>query len=439
VLLKLFRGKSQALQAYNQTAKSDSILNDIFSLENSYKAFEGRLSGLRDPYLMTKRKDFEQDFRAGVRKNPKTQSDENIWQQISQLNETRRKYAAENLIFQPSFTPEGFALAQTMAVYGSQLENNAGAQSGNTNSKPDQFVQTILNAPKPESMQLEEFLLAAHLETAQTFLGDNDSYVKAALQTRTPREAAKSIIASSKIYDQDYRRSLIEKGGAAINQDNDPLLKLAQQSITRFQTATSNFAQVNTRLASLRARLGRLLFDIYGTNIPPDATFSLRISDGIVKGYEYNGTVAPAKTTFFGLYDRYHSFNKEYPWSLPEKWLNPSLELLRSPVNFVSTNDIIGGNSGSPMINRNAEAVGLIFDGNIESLPGAFIYEPTKNRTVSVHAGGIIAAMKYVYKADRIVTELTNAPGMQIKAASNPSANNSNTKTSKTNKKSRKK
>ena len=107
------------------------------------------------------------------------------------------------------------------------------------------------------------------------------------------------------------------------------------------------------------------------------------------------------------MYDRHYSHGEKYPWDLPERWLNPSMDLLKSPVNIVSTNDIIGGNSGSPMINRNKEAVGLIFDGNIESLPGNFIFDEESNRTVSVHAGGIHAALKYVYKADRIVKELS--------------------------------
>jgi hypothetical protein len=106
------------------------------------------------------------------------------------------------------------------------------------------------------------------------------------------------------------------------------------------------------------------------------------------------------------LYDRFASNDGKFPWSLPERWKNPPAELLRSPLNFVSTNDIIGGNSGSPIINKKGEAVGLVFDGNIESLPGNFIYDPVANRTVSVHAGGIIAALKYIYKADRIVKEL---------------------------------
>jgi hypothetical protein len=152
--------------------------------------------------------------------------------------------------------------------------------------------------------------------------------------------------------------------------------------------------------------LAQLFFEVYGKAIPPDATFSLRIADGIVKGYEYNGTTAPSKTTFYGLYDRYYAFDKKFPFSLPQKWQNPPLELLKAPMNFVSTNDIIGGNSGSAIINQNKEAVGLIFDGNIESLPGRFIYTDEANRTVSVHAGGMFAALKYIYKAKRLTEEL---------------------------------
>jgi hypothetical protein len=149
-----------------------------------------------------------------------------------------------------------------------------------------------------------------------------------------------------------------------------------------------------------------MMYDAYGTRIPPDATFSLRFADGLVKSYTYNGTKAPVNTTFYGLYDRYYSFGKSNPWDLPERWKNPPAELLKEPMNFISTNDIIGGNSGSPMINRKREVVGLIFDSNMEGLPGNYIYLPEKNRTVSVHAGGIIAGLKYIYKADRIVTEL---------------------------------
>ena len=107
------------------------------------------------------------------------------------------------------------------------------------------------------------------------------------------------------------------------------------------------------------------------------------------------------------MYDRYYSFDGKWPWSLPERWAHPSMDLLKAPMNFVCTPDIIGGNSGSPVINVKREVVGLVFDGNIESLPGKFIFDEESNRTVAVHAGGIVAALRYVYKADKLVAELT--------------------------------
>jgi len=155
--------------------------------------------------------------------------------------------------------------------------------------------------------------------------------------------------------------------------------------------------------------LGRALYDVYGTTIPPDATFTLRISDGIIKSYEYNGTIAPPKTTFYGMYDRYYSFAKQYPWSLHERWINPPAEFkLETPFNFISTNDIIGGNSGSPVINKDAEIVGLVFDGNIESMSDEFIYSSDAPHTVSVDSQGLHEAIKDMYKVTRLALELEN-------------------------------
>lgn len=188
--------------------------------------------------------------------------------------------------------------------------------------------------------------------------------------------------------------------------DKDPLLKAGRLLLPAYKEAATAFGGSGAARRALESKIGNEVYQIYGLNIPPDATFTLRLADGIVKSYDYNGTVAPVKTTYYGLYDRFASNDGKFPWSLPERWKNPPAELLRSPLNFVSTNDIIGGNSGSPIINKKGEAVGLVFDGNIESLPGNFIYDPVANRTVSVHAGGIVAALKYIYKADRIVKEL---------------------------------
>jgi hypothetical protein len=191
-----------------------------------------------------------------------------------------------------------------------------------------------------------------------------------------------------------------------IKKAKDPLIKASEILVQRYNEAGAMFQASSAKRRVLESKIANQAFNVYGTSLPPDATFTLRISDGLVKSYEYNGTKAPIMTTYFGLYDRHYSFNQKFPWALPEKWANPPLELLKSPMNFVSTNDIIGGNSGSAIINEKGEAVGLVFDGNIESLPGNFIYDEEYNRTVSVHAGGIMAALKYIYKADRLVDEL---------------------------------
>ncbi len=166
--------------------------------------------------------------------------------------------------------------------------------------------------------------------------------------------------------------------------------------------------ELNNTLDVLNQSLGEVIFLVYGNNIPPDATSTIRISDGVIKEYEYNGTIAPGKTTYYGLWDRYESFGKNtYPWGLHERWKNPPAELeLSTAIGFASTNDIVGGNSGSSVININKEVVGLVHDGNIESLVGDIIFLEENNRTVSTDSDGLMQALKYVYKTDRLVKEL---------------------------------
>jgi Peptidase S46 len=390
IVLKRLKTTSLALQEYNQTLKSDSLLNKIFSLENSWKAISGHLGGLKDDYIIARRKAFENDFKAAVRANPKLKGDYAIWDELAIYNQIRKKYIKDIQLLNLPAVNDGCGLAAQVA--GKMVQANSSKLSGGSN-------ESFINAKAPKSMQLEELLLAAYLETASTFLNPEDPFLKTALAGKSPKEAAATLIKTTKIYDVEGRKAIVD--GAS-----DPLVDLAKMAIARNNEANDKFKEINPKITSIRAKMGKLLFDVYGTNIPPDATFSLRINDGIVKGYEYNGTVAPYKTTFAGMYDRHYSFDGKYPFDLPERWKNPPMELMKAPMDFVTTNDIIGGNSGSPMINRNKEAVGLVFDGNMESLPGNYIYLPEKNRAVGVHVGGMLAAMKYIYKADRLAKEL---------------------------------
>ena len=153
--------------------------------------------------------------------------------------------------------------------------------------------------------------------------------------------------------------------------------------------------------------IGRALFATYGTKVSPDATMTLRFSDGVVKGYPYNGTIAPYRTTFYGLFGRNLEFGNKHPFDLPDVWLENKDKIdLSKSVNFVSTNDITGGNSGSVVVNKNLEVVGLVFDGNIESLPNDYLFKDDIPRSVSVHVDAIMEAMAKIYNADRVVAEL---------------------------------
>ncbi|MCS7212469.1 MAG: S46 family peptidase, partial [Chloroherpetonaceae bacterium] len=407
--LRFLRARSTILKEYNQTAQSDSILNIIFSFENSIKAFSGQLRGLYDPYLFARKQAFEKDFRTKVAANPKLKGEEKVWEELRSIYAEMRKLFPERF----ALNPQGEGLQNAFLLMRLARLKEVGDTA--------QILQTqmqLLTSDNPD-MSLEPKLLAMHLEIALDYLGANDEYVKAALRGETPAAAAQRLFSSSKLYDKSFLASLAEKSAADISALRDPLMDLMKLAFSRFINANRRHFELNAKADGLRARLANLFFEVYGESTPPDATFSLRINDGIVKGYEYNGTEAPAKTTFYGLYDRYFSHDKKYPWSLPKRWQTPVPELLATPLNFVTTNDIIGGNSGSAVINRNLEAVGLIFDGNIESLPGSFIYTSESNRAVAVHAGGIVAALKYVYGADRLVEELT---GEKPKREVQPSA-----------------
>jgi Peptidase S46 len=226
-----------------------------------------------------------------------------------------------------------------------------------------------------------------------------------------PAALAKSVVGATKLADVTMRKTLFEGGAEPIARSGDPLIQLARriEPIIR-ELRAWNEEHIQSVETGAGEKIAAARFAVYGKNVYPDATFSLRISFGRVLGYEEDTTLVPYKTTFHGLYDRARSFDQKPPYDLPKRYREgqPKIDL-DTPLNFVYTADTIGGTSGSPIINRHAEIVGLNFDSNIQKLPNRYWYvdETEGGRAIGVHSAAIIEALKKIYGAGALVMELT--------------------------------
>ncbi|HEX8455104.1 MAG TPA: S46 family peptidase [Longimicrobium sp.] len=391
--LAVLNAQRTSLQRIGQAdpARGLELRDNIFSIENSIKAITGRREGALDPALFARKVDWERRFRASVQGDPARAARYGAaWDSITAFQAERRALAP-GLLYNAYLNsgPLGQAMALVRAAGGeAQFRGAAGAPL--TAARGEQVIE------------LAELLRVAQRNVPQ------DSVLRLVLAGRSPDDAATQIVSSYTLADTTARRQLLAGGAAAVQASTDPVIALARQVAPVVMARQRAMAAINVRETAQRNLLGRAFYEVYGTDVPPDATFTLRIADGVVKGYEANGTIMPWKTTFYGLYNRAYGFDqKTSDFDLPPRWDTPPAGLrLETPFNFVSTNDIIGGNSGSPMINRNSEVVGLIFDGNLQSLPGNFIFDETQNRTISVHSAGILEALRNVYRVQRLVDEL---------------------------------
>jgi len=277
-------------------------------------------------------------------------------------------------------------------------------------SKLESFKFGLLS-PAPIYPELEEAVLTAWLEEGLKTLGGNDPFIKAAMSDAEPSEIVKRAVQETKLKDVAFRKSLLEGGADAIAKSTDPMIMLARrvEPIIRELRAWNEEKILNVE-ASAGQKIAKARFAVYGRSVAPDANFNLRLSYGRVSGYAEDTTLVPFKTTFFGLYDRAESFGEKPPYDLPVRYKEGRSKLdLSTPLNFVYSADTIGGNSGSPVINRNAELVGLNFDSNIQKLSNRYWYieEQEGSRAVAVHSAGILEALRKLYDADALVKELT--------------------------------
>jgi hypothetical protein len=377
-------------------------VNDrIFGFENSKKASEGEFSALKTKAIADKVKANEDDIRSKLVNAEWQQQFGDAWSIIEKSNEAEKAMLKETAINAPI---QVLQMARMLATFGTEMSK---PEAQRNNGIMEQLKFGILS-PAPIYQDHEEFFMAEFLAFIQQELGTDHPFVKAALDGGTPQSVAKATAGSSRLHDIEYRKTLINGDSQAILSSPDPMFAfLVRISPAVGQINAKRGREVNAPRTAALAKIAKARFAVYGKNSYPDATFTLRLSYGTVQGYPMNGTVAPHKTTLYGLYDRAESFNFVGDYDIPQRWKTMKSSInLATPVNFVSTNDIIGGNSGSPVINKDMEVVGLIFDGNIESLAGRFVYESTANRAVSVHPAFIIEALRSVYKAGSIADEI---------------------------------
>ena len=250
--------------------------------------------------------------------------------------------------------------------------------------------------------------MTSALSQGQDKLGKDDPYIHAILQGGDPATVASALVDGTKLADPAFRKSLVDGGQAAVDASTDPMIVAARRLDPVVRELNRKIRdEIQSVITPAEEKLGKARFAVYGKDTYPDATFTLRLSYGTVKGYPMNGTIAPPVTTFYGLYDRSDSFGGKDPFNLAKHFVGAQSKLdLATPLDFVATTDIIGGNSGSPVVNKEGELVGLVFDGNIESLAGDFVYSGDKNRTVAVHSAGMIEALRKLYGADKLANEL---------------------------------
>jgi Peptidase S46 len=410
--LKLLKHRIGAVKAYAALGEEQArqASTRIFGLENSVKVFEGRYKGLLDKNLMTKKKSDEEEFKSKVMSTPEgKQAYGGAWDAIAEA-EKKASTRVKQSLFESTDSQFGI-LGARIVEYVVEIKKPDTERLAGFHEAQLESLRFNLFSPAPIYAGMEIARMTASLEQGLQELGPDDPFIKIVLNGRAPKDVATEVINGTKLADPEVRKKLVEGGEAAVAASTDPMIVL-QRNLEPNRRATIKWEEDNVESVLQQAgeKLGKARFAAYGKNTYPDATFTLRLSYGQVKGYPMNGTKAPYKTTFYGLYDRAHSFDFKKPFDLPARYISGRDKLdLSTPVDFVSTNDIIGGNSGSPVINRNAEIVGLIFDGNIESLVGDFVYSDEVNRAVSVHTGGMTEVLRKLYSAQRVADELTGS------------------------------
>jgi hypothetical protein len=383
----------------------------LFGVQNSRKARIGGLAALQDPEFMYKKLEAERKFRGEIAKDEKLKGALDAFQKIAAAEKVRAKNIRKYTLLEggSGFNCELFGYARTLLRAAEELPKPGGERLREFRDSNLESLKHQLFAEEVVYPAYEQVRLADGLSFLLSELGPDDPLVKKVLAGKSPTERAYTLVKGCKLADAKLREKLFTEGKKAVEAADDSMIVLARMVDPEARALRKVMeTEVDEVKRSAHAELAKARFALEGTNTYPDATFTLRLSFGPVKGYEENGKQVPFETTFEGLYERAKENNNKPPFDLPPRWVEKKGSLnLKTPFNFVCTADIIGGNSGSPVINKDAEFVGIIFDGNIQSLELDFAYSDKVARAVSVCSAGILEALRKVYDAGALADELT--------------------------------
>lgn len=389
------------LELFNNVLEETPALEErlrtrILSLENSDKAITGYLSGLQDEELMARKAEAQKQFRARIAEDPAMQEEYgSAWKRLKEIAREKRELTPKLRFHDPGYSP----LLQRARWVVRATDPEA------TEEERQEAATRARSMPRTNPINRRWQL--KRLKLAVRFLPEDDPYLKALLRGEAPEEALETLASESRMDDGDYVEELLEGGREAVTASEDPAVAAALIVDPLMEEHAERNTELKTAEKVELARIGQAVYAVYGSKVSPDATFTLRISDGVVRGFPMNGTIAPPATSFYGLYARNCEFNNEHPFDLPRIWKDREDRIeMTTRLDFVSTNDIIGGNSGSPVINKDQEIVGVVFDGNIQMLPNRFLYTDEEARTVSVHSEAILEALRKIYDAGPLADEL---------------------------------
>lgn len=411
--LDRIRRQEVLLSTYSQRSLENArrAQDDLFGVQNTRKARLGGLAGLQDPAILDRKQAAEKSLRDFVAAEPgRVPGADKAWDEIGDAIKAWKEVMLRNDLLEhaSAFHSHLFGIARGIVrlVEEGEKPNEARLREYRQSNLDSLKQQLFSTAPIYTDLEIAQ--LADSLSLFMEIAGADNALVKKVLANQSPRQRAAALVDGSKLADVAVRKKLVEGGRASVEVSDDPMVELARMVDAPARAVRRTYEEkIEEPQRQAYAKIAKARFAQLGTGIYPDATFTLRLSFGVVRGYREQGRDIPPWTTMAGLYQRAAEQKNRDPFQLPPRWierkgrLNPN-----TPLNFICTPDIIGGNSGSPVVNRQGELVGIIFDGNLDSLVWDFVYDDKTGRSLAVHAAGIVEALDRVYDAGALVAEL---------------------------------